>query len=232
MNELRRLRELVLADDIRDLLRNHKALRGCPVDVNVDGGVAHLDGAVASTEERARLRQLIGRVRGINAVWDTLKVGDQQPILLDLGCGRNKQKAQAWGVDLQRFSATTSVQAHIERGLPFADAAVDQIYTVHFLEHVRDLVGVMNEIHRVLKPDGVLHVMVPHWQCINAVADPTHVRFFHAQTFKYFCSEQPGVRPYRPLSIAATAADLFADLQPVKDGDTMTTARELARFFA
>lgn len=87
------------------------------------------------------------------------------------------------------------------------------------LEHVRELVGLMNDTHRALKPDGVLYVMVPHGHFINAIADPTRVRFFHPQTFKYFYREMPGVRPFQPLSVATTpsskARSLFRHATPL-----------------
>lgn len=122
-------------------------------------------------------------------------------------------------------------RSQIERGLPFRDDRVDQVYAVHFLEHVDHLLAVMNEIHRVLRSDGVLHAMVPHGGCVNAVADPTHCRFFHRQTFKFFCGPYPGLRMYRPLVVSQTAEDLYADPQPIKDGASPCPPEWLARFF-
>lgn len=230
MPSLEELRDAAVAADIEDMLENHGALRGLPVQWAVRGGVVHLTGGVESAASRERLRQAIARVRGVHAVWDRLALADgEPPRIVDIGCGNRKQIDGAIGVDYHRLPAV-DVVAHLERGLPFADDSIDQVYAIHFLEHVTDLLHVMNEVHRVLKPDGMLHAMVPHWQCVNAVADPTHCRLFHRQTFKFFCRPYPRLRLFRPLAVSESRDDLFADLQPIKD-DAANSEQWLARFF-
>jgi predicted SAM-dependent methyltransferase len=51
----------------------------------------------------------------------------------------------------------------LSRPLPFADCSIDFVYTSHFLEHnspgkAEELVA---EIHRVLKPGGLVRIVVP-----------------------------------------------------------------------
>lgn len=223
------LRDAAIAADVEEVLRDDPVLQELRLALRVHGGVAHVSGRVPSAAVRARLRQVIGRVRGVNAVWERVQIeGAPSPCVLDLGCGSHKQPG-AIGVDRHRHAAV-DVVAHLEHGLPFADDSVDQVYAIHFLEHVRDLLHLMNEVHRVLRRDGVLHVMVPHWQCVNAVADPTHCRLFHRQTFKFFCRPYPGLRPFRPLLVGESREDLFADLQPLK-GEATVSEAALARFF-
>lgn len=223
-------RDQALTSDVREMLSDHRELFDCSVSITVRGGVAHLSGVARSVDERQALRETVTRVRGILAVWDTLRINEGDlPRILDIGCGGTKQQNFATGVD-QETHPGVNVVCDLESGLPFPDDYADQIYAVHFLEHVSELVGLMNDIHRVLKPDGVLHVIVPHHGCVNAIADPTHVRFFHPQTFKYFCRQMPGIMPFRPLSVAATE-DIFADLMPVKPGMKTASTVELARFF-
>lgn len=231
MASTRELRDGLLADDIREVLGGHPSLNGLPLSIRVHGGVAHLRGVVPSESELRLLRKVVGRIRGVHAVWDIVGTRERpEPSLVDLGCGNKKQCAEAIGVDCHRHPAV-GVLAQAEQGLPFGESSIDHLFAVHFLEHVRDLIGVMNEIHRVLRPGGVLHLMVPNWQYVNAVADPTHVRFFHPQTFKFFCRPYPGLREFRPLSIAATTEDLFADLEPIKHGEAANTEAGLARYF-
>jgi predicted SAM-dependent methyltransferase len=51
----------------------------------------------------------------------------------------------------------------VTKGLPFNDASVGYIYTSHMLEHLHkdDAIFVLKECYRVLKPKGVLRVLVP-----------------------------------------------------------------------
>jgi hypothetical protein len=62
-------------------------------------------------------------------------------------------------------------------------------------------------------------------------ADPTHVRFIHAQTFTYFCDAHPGVAPWRPLMVTESDETIHANMQPLKGG-ALADATELARWFA
>jgi SAM-dependent methyltransferase len=225
------LRDAGLADDICDLLTHDERVCAREFTVTARGGVAHLWGRVRSDEERRLVRRLVGSVRGVHAVWDVLQVpGEPAPRVIDIGCGNKKQRSWALGVDRQPLPSVGLV-ADLEAGLPLADNSVDQVYAVHVLEHVHNLIALLNAIHRVLKPTGVLHVLVPNWGFVNAVADPTHVRFFSSQTFKAFCRDGPGIRVFLPLVVTTTPDTIYADLQPVKDGGPPPSEKHLLRFF-
>lgn len=73
-----------------------------------------------------------------------------------------------------------------EDTLPYGDSAVDFIQMIHVLEHIRDIRHIMNECHRVLSSKGELLIEVPRFPHEDAVKDPTHVRYFVPETFKYF----------------------------------------------
>jgi ubiquinone/menaquinone biosynthesis C-methylase UbiE len=122
------------------------------------------------------------------------------------------------------------VVADLEEGLPFAEQSIDHVFAVHVLEHVNNIIPLMNDIHRVLKDEGVLHVMVPYWRHSVAVADPTHVRFFVPQSFRMFCERRARIRPYHPLMVSCNTDTVFADLQPDKAG-TGAGDDEIVRFF-
>ncbi len=70
--------------------------------------------------------------------------------------------------------------------LDFADNSVEEIYASHFLEHVEDIVFLMNECFRVLKPGGIMNIRVPYALSHAAFQDPYHVRFFVPESFLYF----------------------------------------------
>jgi SAM-dependent methyltransferase len=227
------LRDRWLEEVVDGLLEHDDRLRGCGADVRVrfDGGVAHAEGRVPTPRDRELLRETVCALRGVHAFWDGLVVGDRRPLrTLDVGSGGTKQKATSAGVDLFRAPGI-DVVADLRAGLPFADASVDRIYAVHVLEHVLDLVPVMNELHRVLADDGVLHVLSPHWQAIAAVADPTHVKYLDVQTFKWFCGPHAGSAVWYPLHAGYDGASVFADLRPVRAGEPLPAVERLARFF-
>lgn len=175
------------------------------------------------------LRQVVSLFRGVDAIWDLLTVGGRKPLVLDLGCGSHKQADHSIGVDIHPFP-TVDVVVNLEHGLPFIDSSVDHVFAVHILEHVHNLIPLMNDIHRVLAKTGVLHILTPFWHHPVAVADPTHVRFFGAETFRAFCSAKNGIRRYRPVLVTSTEDTVLADLQPVKDG-SYPDDEALLRFF-
>ena len=225
------LRDRWLEDVVGGLLDHDDRLRGLDVEVRFDGGVAHVDGRVATPQDRERLREAICSLRGVYAMWDGLVVGDRGPLrTLDIGCGGTKQRATTYGVDRYRAPGV-DVLADLTAALPFADRSVDRVYAVHVLEHVLDLVALMNELHRVLADDAVLHVLSPHWQSVAAVGDPTHVKYLDVQTFKWFCGPHGGSAGWYPLHAGYDGASVFADLVPVRDGSELPPEEQIARFF-
>ena len=225
------LNDRTIATDIADLLANDRRLQALDVSFQVRGGVVHVSGRVPSVAAWERGRQVLSRLRGVKAIWDVVAVnGQPRPRVLDLGCGSKKQHQAAIGVD-HALAASVDVLADLEEGLPFRSSTIDHVFAIHVLEHVHNLLGLMNEIHRALKASGILHVMVPHWTHVNASADPTHVRYFNVQTFKYFCQPHPGVQLFEPLLVTATEDTIIADLRPLKGSAPPPSDELLARFF-
>ena len=70
----------------------------------------------------------------------------------------------------------------------------------------------------------------PYWRHVNAVADPTHVRFMDIQSFKYFCQARTGIRPWETLIVTASDDTVFADLQPLTV-DATPSRSQIARWF-
>jgi len=224
-----RMRDAFLNAAVADLLAHDARLSDLPVLVEFDRGVAHLTGDAPDTATLALLRQLIGRLDGVLAVWDRVRIDGRAPIIVDLGCGDNLQYPDNIGID-RRPTKSSSIVADLERGLPLEDESVDRIFTVHVLEHLVDYLPLLDECHRVLRPGGVLHVLAPWWRHVNAVADPTHVRLFDVQTIKGICAEPSSERRWYPLHVGCDGATVFADLALQPDGFEPDPA-ELARFF-
>ncbi|MEF3279760.1 MAG: methyltransferase domain-containing protein [Elusimicrobiota bacterium] len=81
--------------------------------------------------------------------------------LLNLACGDRFHKD--W-INIDFHSNSSSViRVNILKGLDFESNTFDAVYTSHFLEHLpkNKAVFVLKEIYRVLKPGGILRVVVP-----------------------------------------------------------------------
>lgn len=55
----------------------------------------------------------------------------------------------------------TVVAADCQRELPYEDGYFDRVLAIHVLEHLPDLPGALDEVHRVLRPGGRLAVAIP-----------------------------------------------------------------------
>jgi hypothetical protein len=231
MTQMSDERDKALGQDLGEALTAHGLLNDSRLSIQVLGGVAHLHGGVSGRMERARVRRVAARVRGILAVWDLFVVDGPEPeVTLDIGCGAVKQFDRSIGIDVFRAEGV-DVIGNLEHGLPIVTESIGQVFAVHVLEHIVNLRCLLWETHRVLKSGGLLHVMVPNWRFVNSVADPTHVRFFDLQTFKAFCRPPPGWPAFRPLLATMTQDTVYADLEPVKAGEDLAGSRDLARFF-
>lgn len=108
---------------------------------------------------------------------------------LELGCGNRKRHPDAIGIDILDYEAVDIV-GDIESALPlFPDDTVDNVYTYHCFEHLKDLDGVMQNLARVLKSKGKLRIVVPHFSNPYYYSDSSHRRQFGLYTFSYFTKE-------------------------------------------
>jgi ubiquinone/menaquinone biosynthesis C-methylase UbiE len=61
----------------------------------------------------------------------------------------------------ERHPHVTTVTGDVERGLAFEDGAFDRVVAIHVLEHLPNLPAALDELRRVLKPGGVLAIVIP-----------------------------------------------------------------------
>ena len=109
-------------------------------------------------------------------------------VILNLGCGNNKQDDEI-GVDIidgPRVDVVADLNGY---PMPFDDNSADIIRSSHCFEHLDNTVALMEDIHRILKPDGLLEFTVPHVSNIGYFKDPTHKRPFTFETMDYFVRE-------------------------------------------
>jgi SAM-dependent methyltransferase len=88
--------------------------------------------------------------------------------------------------------------------LPIADSSCDGVVIQAVLEHVLDPAGVVAEIHRVLKPGGVVYAETPFMQMVHERAYD-YTRFTdlgHRNLFKYFSEIDRGITGGAGMSLA------------------------------
>lgn len=139
---------------------------------------------------------------------------------LDVGCGEGRHtlgaymaaNVEAIGVDLsdkdlrtarsraKEFVEPDNTQKSVRfqkadaLALPFADNSFDKVICSEVLEHIADYQGVLKELVRVVKPDGLLAVSVPRawpeeicWRLSKAYheVEGGHIRIFNALQLRH-----------------------------------------------
>ena len=121
---------------------------------------------------------------------------------LNLGCGMRRRDG-FFGVD-QLPLPTVDIVADLNEPLcEFPDQSVAEVYSRHALEHVRNFLPLMAELHRVTRPGSRIEIIVPHFSNPYGYSDPTHVRQFGLYTFFYFADEDDQPRRKVPSFYAA-----------------------------
>lgn len=104
---------------------------------------------------------------------------------LDFGCG-SKKLQNSLGIDASGSCLPDLIHDIDRQPLPIQDNSFDLIYSDQFLEHVENLIFVMSEAYRVLRPGGIMISRVPYFRSSYAYIDPTHRRCFTINTLDYF----------------------------------------------
>lgn len=95
---------------------------------------------------------------------------------LNLGCGRtplegwiNADRLEAPGIDVLVDLDSCP--------WPFRTDAATHLLLDNVLEHLRDPLSALEEIHRIAEPGGRIRIVVPHWRSPGAYR-PTHRTFW------------------------------------------------------
>lgn len=113
---------------------------------------------------------------------------------LNVGCGRNI--LPGWvnvdSVALPGVDHVVDLEGCAARAydaptpMPFEDNSVDEFLLSHVIEHVRNVLPMMQELYRIAKPDAIMTIRCPHGASDDADEDPTHVRRMFPGSFGYF----------------------------------------------
>jgi len=108
---------------------------------------------------------------------------------LELGCGGHKKHPEAIGIDVLDDECVDIVGDVYEVLEQMPTAAIEAIYSYHFFEHVGDVARLMDLLARVIRPGGLLRVVVPHFSNPYFYSDYTHRGSFGLYSFSYLASD-------------------------------------------
>lgn len=116
---------------------------------------------------------------------DELKLLPPETQILEIGCGQRPVWAQSKTLDINPASKATVIHDLSEFPYPFEDNTFDYVVAEHVLEHLRPVLPVLDELHRIIKPTGQLRIEVPHYTSFHYWTDPTHQTPFGIGTLDY-----------------------------------------------
>ena len=109
-------------------------------------------------------------------------------VRLNVGCGRsilpgwiNLDMNPVAGIDI----VADLEQCRLER-LPLDDGSVDEFFLGDVLEHIRQPLPLMEELHRIAKPGARMTIRCPYGASDDAFEDPTHARPVLPQQLRLF----------------------------------------------
>ena len=122
-------------------------------------------------------------------------MSDEKPVWINIGCLDNFKegfinvdKIAFSEAEAERYNART-----MDLNFPwlFADSSADYILALDIIEHLHDKTFTMNEAWRVLKPGGILEILVPVTDGPGAFQDPTHHTYWNRNSFFYYEKGNP-----------------------------------------
>lgn len=107
---------------------------------------------------------------------------------LHVGCGRNIM--EGWInldiADLPGVDIVADLDNCKNVKLPLGNDSIDEFFVSHVIEHIKNPLEMMEELHRVASPGAVAVFRCPYGSSDEAFEDPTHVRQYFLNSFGYF----------------------------------------------
>lgn len=136
---------------------------------------------------------------------------------IDIGCGPKKKDGFV-GIDMFNFGQ--EVKTDVEKGLPFSDNSVDEIYCSHLIEHIKDWALLFNEMWRVGKDKALITLRYPSFERGYGFL-PYHITFYSHKFFKQITSYDESTKTTQILKSMGLKARF--ELVDIKDGVNDTT---------
>lgn len=119
----------------------------------------------------------------------------EEKVILNAGCGRTAEKEKSAKkyqneriiyLDIRDNVGADIVHDLNELPLPFEDNYFDEIILSHIIEHLDNVYIFFEELHRILKPNGLVNIVVPHYTDWTYWRDPGHHLHFSTYSFDRF----------------------------------------------
>jgi predicted SAM-dependent methyltransferase len=108
-------------------------------------------------------------------------------VKLNLGCNDRSVSGYV-GVDV---CPPADLIADLTQPWPWGDSTVDEVLAFDVFEHLPNKRQTMNELWRVMKPNGIARIQVPHaTEGDGGHCDPTHASWWTTSDFEYY---HPGI---------------------------------------
>jgi predicted SAM-dependent methyltransferase len=107
---------------------------------------------------------------------------------LDVGCAFRKPRGY-FGIDKVKVPGVDKIVDLTKFPWPLKDNSFDEVRLWHILQFLPETVKTMEEVWRVSKPHAKIIIAVPYYMSALAFGDPSHIRYFSEETFKYFTND-------------------------------------------
>jgi cyclopropane fatty-acyl-phospholipid synthase-like methyltransferase len=160
---------------------------------------------------------------------------------LQLGCG---VRPLAGAINHDRIKHADHVDVGHDLEVlpwPWSDGEFDKVIAIDVLEHLRpwhcEMKTWLDELWRILKPNGQAVLHLPAWDQELSYRDPTHYKVFHPESFHYwwpgnYLHEQFGkfyfAESNRWWNVLGAQYD-FPEQPPGKRGDIGYVLQKIAR---
>ena len=116
--------------------------------------------------------------------------------ILDVGCGSKKVKS-AIGIDKYPLDNVDICHNLDEYPWPIESSSMEKIIFSHSINHLKDIEKIISECHRILKTNGLVEIVAPHFSSDNFRTDPTHRFSLGFRSMEYFVTNGDTEYHYR-----------------------------------
>lgn len=133
-------------------------------------------------------------------------------VIINLGSGPTSVREDVVNIDFYPFK-NVDIIADIAK-LPFEDSIVDAVICEHVLEHVSDPEAVISEIYRILKPGGIVYIVIPFVMSFHS-SPRDYYRWSKMgleEQFNNFAKVESGIRSGPGAALEYILAEYFGTL--------------------